>query len=88
MDIDHDNMDTTGELLQTTDTTGDDYNMRHTSMDVDNSDENAMDIDAIIIGKMCATRTPPVNSNKYAKRYGQKQQRSWKSPKMPWSQTC
>ena len=72
MDIDHDNMDTTGELLQTTGTTGDDYNMRHTSMDVDNSDENAMDIDAITFGKMCAARTPPVNSNKYAKRVGAK----------------
>ena len=77
MDIDNDNMgmskmDTTGELLQTTGTTGDDYNIRHTSMDVDNSDENAMDIDAITFGKMCAARTPPVNSNKYAKRVGAK----------------
>ena len=77
MDIDSDNMDmsrmgTTGELLRTTGTTGDDYNIQHTSMDVDNSDENAMDINAITFGKMCAARTPPVNSNKYAKRVGAK----------------
>ena len=51
---------------------GMDNRIQHKKMDVNDNNENAMDIDAYTTGKMCATRTKPVNSNKYAKRVGAK----------------
>ena len=40
-------------------------------MDLSNDDDSSMDVD--MVGKVCATRTKPANSNKYTKRVGAKQ---------------